>query len=51
MLTASIIGTMGLIPGMPHFAFLALAGTMGGLAYFLSQKGEKASSWNRLLLQ
>lgn len=43
MLTATIIGMMGLIPGMPHFAFLALAGAMGWLAYFLSQKTEKAA--------
>jgi flagellar biosynthesis protein FlhA len=42
MLTATIIGAMGLIPGMPHFAFLALAGAMGWLAYYLAQKeGEK----------
>ncbi|OGS98775.1 MAG: flagellar biosynthesis protein FlhA [Gallionellales bacterium RIFCSPLOWO2_12_FULL_59_22] len=38
MLTATIIGAMGLIPGMPHFAFLLLAGLMGWLAYYLSQK-------------
>ncbi|MDP4030263.1 MAG: flagellar biosynthesis protein FlhA [Gallionella sp.] len=38
MLTAIIIGAMGLIPGMPHFAFLALAGAMGWLAYYLAQK-------------
>ncbi|HXU93124.1 MAG TPA: flagellar biosynthesis protein FlhA [Gallionella sp.] len=43
MLTAAIIGSMGLIPGMPNFAFLLLAGSMGGLAYYLTQKGEKAA--------
>jgi flagellar biosynthesis protein FlhA len=43
MLTAAIIGTMGLIPGMPHFAFLLLAGAMGGLAWYLTQKSEKAA--------
>ncbi len=42
MLTATIIGAMGLIPGMPHFAFLLLAGAMGWLAYFLSRKSEQA---------
>ncbi|HEU0189143.1 MAG TPA: flagellar biosynthesis protein FlhA [Gallionella sp.] len=41
MLTAAIIGAMGLVPGMPHFAFLLLAGAMGWLAYYLSQKSEK----------
>ena len=42
MLTATIIGAMGLIPGMPHFAFLLLAGLMGWLAYYLSQKSAQA---------
>lgn len=43
MLTAAIIGMMGMIPGMPHFAFLSLAGVMVWLAYYLSQKSEKAN--------
>lgn len=43
MLTAAIIGMMGLIPGMPHFAFLLLAGAMVWLAYHLSQKTEKVA--------
>ena len=41
ILTAIIIGSMGLIPSMPHFAFLSLAGAMGALAYYLLQKNEK----------
>jgi flagellar biosynthesis protein FlhA len=41
MLTGAIIGMMGMIPGMPHFAFLSLAGVMAWLAYYLSQKSEK----------
>jgi flagellar biosynthesis protein FlhA len=40
MLTAVIIGMMGMIPGMPHFAFLVLAGGMIWLAYHLSRKTE-----------
>jgi flagellar biosynthesis protein FlhA len=44
VLTAMIVGTMGLIPGMPHFAFLLLAGALGGLAYYLTQKTEKAAA-------
>ncbi len=44
VLTAVIIGAMGLIPGMPHFAFLSLAAAMGGLAYYLTQKDEKAAA-------
>lgn len=43
MLTAAIVGMMGLIPGMPHFSFLLLAGGMMWLAYHLSQKTEKKS--------
>jgi flagellar biosynthesis protein FlhA len=35
-LTAGILGILGLVPGMPHFVFLLLAGVIGGLAYFLS---------------
>jgi len=42
VLTAAIIGLMGMIPGMPHFAFLMLAGAMGWFAYFLMQKGKQA---------
>lgn len=42
MLTGLIIGMMGLIPGMPHLAFLSLAGLMGWLAYYLSQRTVKA---------
>ena len=35
ILTAGIIGMLGMIPGMPHFAFLLLAGAMGWFAYYL----------------
>lgn len=41
--TAGIIGGIGLIPGMPHLAFLALSGLLGGLAYTVKQKQDKAS--------
>ena len=44
ILTASIIGLMGLIPGMPHIAFLLLAAVLGGGAYMIikRKKGETA---------
>ena len=38
MLTSGILGILGLIPGMPHFAFLLFAGAVGGLAYWMVQK-------------
>ena len=44
MLTAAIIGMMGLIPGMPHFAFLLLAGALAWFAYNLSQKSAMAAT-------
>ncbi|MGA7594646.1 MAG: flagellar biosynthesis protein FlhA [Gallionella sp.] len=43
-LTAAIIGGMGLIPGMPHFAFLLLAAAMAWLAYSLLNKSGKAAA-------
>ncbi len=44
ILTASIIGLMGLIPGMPHIAFLLLAAVLGGGAYMIikRKKGDTA---------
>ncbi len=41
MLTAAIVGMMGMIPGMPHFSFLLLAGGMVWLAYHLSKKTDQ----------
>jgi flagellar biosynthesis protein FlhA len=40
-ITASIIGGMGLIPGMPHFAFLLLASVLGGGAFILTRRAQK----------
>ena len=40
VLTAVIIGMMGMIPGMPHFAFLALAAGFAALAWRLRQRDE-----------
>ncbi len=36
--TAAILGLMGVIPGMPHVAFLSLAALAGGGAYLISQR-------------
>ena len=43
MLTAAIVGMMGMIPGMPHFSFLLLAGAMLWLAFHLSKKTDKVA--------
>ncbi len=39
-ITAAIIGGMGVIPGMPHVAFLLLAAAMAGGAYLISQRAQ-----------
>ena len=41
VLTAAILGIMGLIPGMPHLVFLLLAGLIGALAYWKVGSAEK----------
>ncbi|HSH71425.1 MAG TPA: flagellar biosynthesis protein FlhA [Methylophilaceae bacterium] len=42
-ITAGIIGGMGAIPGMPHFAFLMLAGVLAGMAYIVSEQKKVAA--------
>ncbi|WP_427307477.1 flagellar biosynthesis protein FlhA [Cupriavidus sp. H39] len=37
-LTAGIIGLMGIIPGMPHFAFLLLAGALVWMGRYISRR-------------
>lgn len=38
VITGGIIGLMGLIPGMPHLAFLVLGGGLGAGAYFIHKR-------------
>ncbi|MBU1689467.1 MAG: flagellar biosynthesis protein FlhA [Gammaproteobacteria bacterium] len=40
-ITATIIGVMGLIPGMPNFSFLTLATTLAGAAYYIEQRARQ----------
>ncbi|OAM51287.1 flagellar biosynthesis protein FlhA [Methylovorus sp. MM2] len=42
--TGAIIGGMGLIPGMPHFAFLLLSILMIGLGYFIAAQKKAAET-------
>jgi flagellar biosynthesis protein FlhA len=39
-ITAGIIGMVGLIPGMPNFAFLLIAGALAAVAYYTAQKQQ-----------
>ncbi|MBD1556057.1 flagellar biosynthesis protein FlhA [Vibrio sp. S9_S30] len=41
MITAGILGVMGIVPGMPHFAFLLLAIIAGGGAYYIRKKQKE----------
>lgn len=41
MITAVILGVMGIVPGMPHFAFLLLAAIAAGCAYMIQRKQKK----------
>jgi flagellar biosynthesis protein FlhA len=41
-ITAGVIGTMGVIPGMPHVVFLAIASGLGYAAYKVHQRQERA---------
>lgn len=43
-ITAAIVGLMGLVPGMPHLAFLVFAGLLGGAAYWVRQQTQRAQS-------
>ncbi|MGN6388288.1 MAG: flagellar biosynthesis protein FlhA [Burkholderiaceae bacterium] len=37
-ITAAIVGSMGMIPGMPHVAFLLLAAVLGGGAWVMTNR-------------
>ena len=39
-ITAGVIGSLGLVPGMPNFVFLSLALAIAGLGMFLTQSRE-----------
>jgi flagellar biosynthesis protein FlhA len=43
-ITAGIIGGMGVIPGMPHVAFMFLASIVAGAAYAMSQRAKTAAT-------
>ncbi|WP_413284874.1 flagellar biosynthesis protein FlhA [Vibrio sp. MA40-2] len=42
MITAAILGVMGIVPGMPHFSFISLSLIAGAGAYYLANKQKKA---------
>ena len=42
--SAAILTIMGSVPGMPHFAFLSLAGVAGGIAWYISREKARAEA-------
>ena len=43
-ITAGIVGTLGLIPGMPHLVFLMISSGLGSLAWWLDRKATEAAA-------
>jgi flagellar biosynthesis protein FlhA len=41
-LTGGMLGFMGIIPGMPHFAFLSLGAITGGIGYLMDSRAREA---------
>lgn len=44
VITSAILGVMGVVPGMPHFAFLLLSAIAGGVAYWQYKKQKKEAA-------
>ncbi|WP_295472519.1 flagellar biosynthesis protein FlhA [uncultured Pseudomonas sp.] len=42
--SGAIMIVMGLVPGMPHFAFIGLGGIAAGMAYWLWRRDQKAKA-------
>jgi flagellar biosynthesis protein FlhA len=42
-MSAALLGVMGIVPGMPHFAFLSLAASLGGISFWLNRQATKAA--------
>lgn len=38
---AAVLGSLGVIPGTPHLAFLTIAAVLGGLGYWLMQRQDR----------
>ena len=41
---AGVLTLMGIVPGMPHFAFLSLAALVGGVAYLTYKRGKETQA-------
>jgi flagellar biosynthesis protein FlhA len=43
-IAAGVLTLMGVVPGMPHFAFLSLAALIGGTAWFMQRKAAQVQA-------
>jgi len=43
-ITSGVVGTLGLIPGMPHLVFLLIAGLLGYYAWWLRDRERRAAA-------
>jgi flagellar biosynthesis protein FlhA len=43
VIAAGVLAVLGLVPGMPHFAFLALAAALGYLAHLIARRARVAT--------
>ncbi len=43
-ITGGIVGTLGIIPGMPHLVFLLIAGGLGWLAWWVDRRAKTAAA-------
>ncbi len=41
---AAVLTLMGIVPGMPHFAFLSLAALVGGAAYLINKRTQQQAA-------
>ena len=41
---ASIVGTLGMVPGMPHVVFIVIASAIGWLAFWLQQREKQRAT-------
>jgi len=44
LITAGILGFLGIIPGMPHLSFLMLGAGLAGVAYYLDQRQRREAA-------
>jgi flagellar biosynthesis protein FlhA len=43
-IAAGVIGTLGIVPGMPHVVFLLIAGLLGWIAWWMHQRARRAQA-------